>query len=106
MTACLGSRAPLRFTPAPARSVTCGRRLGCVQTHGGAWRQGMTLISIRARVAAVLLVALGVHAGAHVDAQFSAHAADIPFARKAPTPPYNWNGPYAGANGGYAGGQS
>ena len=36
----------------------------------------------------------------------SAHGADIPIAKKAAAPPYNWTGPYAGANGGYAGGQS
>ena len=63
----------------------------------------MTWTSIRTRMAAaLLLVPLGAHVGAHG----SAHAADIPIARKTPTPPYNWTGPYAGVNGGYAGGQS
>jgi outer membrane immunogenic protein len=36
----------------------------------------------------------------------SVHGADFQVTKKAAPPPYNWTGPYAGVNGGYAGGQS
>lgn len=70
-----------------------GAYLACMEA-------GMTLKSIQTRVAAaLLLVPLGAAAGAH--------AADILIAKTvAAPPPYNWTGPYAGINGGYAGGQS